>query len=188
MLMDVTRSVLVIVDVQEKLYPACLDPVETVDACCFLLKCANRLSVPAIVTEQYPKGLGHTSKPILDLLENAKDIADGGNVVRKNSFSCVIADGFIDKLEEIPGRDQVVIAGMETHVCVLQTVLDLIDRGREVFVVADAVTSRKQEDRIFGIERMRDAGAGIVTRESVMFEWLRVAGTPEFKELSALIR
>ncbi|WP_254424220.1 hydrolase [Thalassospira marina] len=188
MLMDAARSTLVIVDVQDKLYPACLDPVETVDACCFLLKCANRLSVPAIITEQYPKGLGRTSKPILDLLDNDANVADGGNVVSKISFSCVGEDSFVTKLEENPGRDQVVVAGMETHVCVLQTVIELLDRGREVFVVADAVTSRKQHDRIFGIERMRDAGARIVTRESVMFEWLRVAGTPEFKELSALIR
>ncbi len=188
MLMDADRSTLVIVDVQEKLYPACLDPVEMIDACCFLLKCANRLSVPVIVTEQYPKGLGHTAKSILDLLDNGQDVADGGNVIPKISFSCVGAEGFLTKLEDNHGRDQVVVAGMETHVCVLQTVLDLIERGREVFVVADAVSSRKQHDRIFGLERMRDAGAKIVTRESVMFEWLRVAGTPEFKELSALIR
>ncbi|OKH89570.1 hydrolase [Thalassospira sp. TSL5-1] len=185
MLMDAARSTLVIVDVQEKLYPACLDPVEMIEACCFLLKCANRLSVPAIVTEQYPKGLGHTAKSILDLLEQD---SDGSNVVDKISFSCLGAKEFLTKLEENHGRDQVVVAGMETHVCVLQTVLDLIERGREVFVVADAVSSRKQHDRIFGLERMRDAGAKIVTRESVMFEWLRVAGTPEFKELSALIR
>ncbi|RCK48673.1 isochorismatase [Thalassospira profundimaris] len=185
MLMDAARSTLVIVDVQEKLYPACLDPVDMIDACCFLLKCANRLSVPAIVTEQYPKGLGHTAKSILDLLEQE---SDGSNVVDKISFSCLGAEGFLAKLEENHGRDQVVVAGMETHVCVLQTVLDLIERGREVFVVADAVSSRKPHDRIFGLERMRDAGAKIVTRESVMFEWLRVAGTPEFKELSALIR
>jgi nicotinamidase-related amidase len=94
----------------------------------------------------------------------------------------------MEKIEETPGRDQIVIAGMETHVCVLQTVMELIDRGREVYVVADAVTSRSIHDKIFGLERMRDAGAKIVTRESVMFEWLRVAGTPEFKELSALIK
>jgi len=187
-LMDASRASLVIIDVQEKLYPACQDPDQTVENCCFLVKCANRLNVPVIVTEQYPKGLGHTAPAILDLMMKASDTADGGNVVSKVSFSSVPADGFMEKIEETPGRDQIVIAGMETHVCVLQTVMELIDRGREVYVVADAVTSRSMHDKIFGLERMRDAGAKIVTRESVMFEWLRVAGTPEFKELSALIK
>jgi len=187
-LMDATRASLLIIDVQEKLYPACQEPEQIVANCCFLVKCANRLGVPVIVTEQYPKGLGHTAKDILDLVEKPGDAAAGGNVVSKVAFSAVPADGFIEKMEETPGRDQVVVAGMETHVCVLQTVMELLERGREVYVVADAVTSRSMSDKIFGIERMRDAGAKIVTRESVMFEWLRVAGSPEFKELSALIK
>ncbi|WP_417814165.1 isochorismatase family protein [Thalassospira alkalitolerans] len=186
--MDASRASLVIIDVQEKLYPACEEPEQTVEACCFLVKCANRLDVPVIVTEQYPKGLGHTAPAILDLVMKSSSTVDGGNVVSKVSFSSVPADGFMENIEETPGRDQIVIAGMETHVCVLQTVMELIDRGREVYVVSDAVTSRSMADKIFGLERMRDAGAKIVTRESVMFEWLRVAGTPEFKELSALIK
>jgi nicotinamidase-related amidase len=187
-LMDATRSSLLIIDVQEKLYPACQDPDQIIANCCFLVKCANRLEVPVIVTEQYPKGLGHTAQPIVDLLEKPGNSTEGGNVVSKMAFSAIPADGFVEKMEENQGRDQVVVAGMETHVCVLQTVMDLIDRGREVYVVSDAVTSRSPHDKIFGLERMRDAGAKIVTRESVMFEWLRVAGTPEFKELSALIK
>lgn len=188
MLMDATRASLLIIDVQDKLYPACQDPELIVANCCFLVKCANRLGVPVIVTEQYPKGLGHTAKPILDLLEKPGDSQAGGNVVSKIAFSAIPTDGFLEKIEESAGRDQIVVAGMETHVCVLQTVMELLERGREVYVVADAVTSRSQHDKIFGLERMRDAGAKIVTRESVMFEWLRVAGTPEFKELSALIK
>ena len=188
MLMDVTRSSLLIIDVQEKLYPACEAPDQILANCCFLVKCANRLEVPVIVTEQYPKGLGHTAKQIVELLEKPNDSAEGGSVISKVAFSAIPADGFIEKMEENQGRDQVVVAGMETHVCVLQTVMDLIERGREVYVVADAVTSRSPHDKIFGLERMRDAGAKIVTRESVMFEWLRVAGTTEFKELSALIK
>ncbi|WP_417805979.1 hydrolase [Thalassospira lucentensis] len=186
--MDATRSSLLIIDVQEKLYPACQEPEQIIENCRFLVKCANRLGVPVIVTEQYPKGLGHTAPEILELVEKPADVADGGNVIAKVAFSAVPADGFIDKIEENTGRDQVVVIGMETHVCVLQTVMELIERGREVYVVSDAVTSRSQHDKIFGLERMRDAGAKIVTRESVMFEWLRVAGTPEFKELSALIK
>ncbi|MCC9622511.1 hydrolase [Thalassospira sp. MA62] len=182
MLMDATRSSLLIIDVQEKLYPACQDPQGTIDACCFLVKCANRMDVPVIVTEQYPKGLGHTASAILDLLP------DTDNVIPKVAFSAIPAEGFVEKIAEGTGRDQVIVAGMETHVCVLQTVLELLERGRDVYVVADAVTSRRADDKIFGLERMRDAGAKIVTRESVMFEWLRVAGTPAFKELSALIK
>lgn len=188
MLMDATRSTLLIIDVQEKLYPACQEPEQIIANVCFLMKCANRLGVPAVVTEQYPKGLGHTAKEIATLLEKPGDTSEGGNVVSKVAFSAIPADGFIEKIEENPGRDQVIVVGMETHVCVLQTVMELIERGREVYVVADAVTSRSMPDKIFGLERMRDAGAKIVTRESVMFEWLRGAGTPEFKELSALIK
>ena len=112
MLMDASRASLVIIDVQEKLYPACQDPDQTVENCCFLVKCANRLNVPVIVTEQYPKGLGHTAAPILDLVMKASDTVDGGNVVSKVSFSSVPADGFMEKIEETPGRDQIVIAGM----------------------------------------------------------------------------
>lgn len=181
MLMDAQRSVLLIIDVQEKLYPACLQPEQTIDACRFLVTCANRLEIPTVITEQYPKGLGHTAPEILALLPD-------NQAIEKTSFSSVAAEGFIDRLEDIPGRDQVIVAGMETHVCVLQTVIELLDRGRDVYVVADAVTSRNQHDMIYGLERMRDAGSKIVTRESVMFEWLRKAGTPEFKELSALIK
>ena len=188
MLMDATRASLLIIDVQEKLYPACQEPEQTMANCCFLVKCANRLGVPVLVTEQYPKGLGHTAPEILELVAQTGDGPEGGNVISKVAFSAVPADGFIDKIEENTGRDQVVVVGMETHVCVLQTVMELIERGREVYLVADAVTSRSMHDKIFAIERMRDAGAKIVTRESVMFEWLRVAGTPEFKELSALIK
>lgn len=188
MLMDATRSSLLIIDVQEKLYPACQNPDEIIAGCCFLVKCANRLDVPVIVTEQYPKGLGHTASEITALLKTPGDVSEGGSVIAKTAFSAVPAEGFIEKMEENTGRDQVIVAGMETHVCVLQTVMELIERGREVYVVADAVTSRSMESKIFGLERMRDAGAKIVTRESVMFEWLRVAGTPEFKELSALIK
>jgi len=186
--MDATRASLLIIDVQEKLYPACQEPEQIIDNCCFLIKCDNRLEVPVVVTELYHKGLRHSAKPILQLLEQPANASEGGNVVAKTAFSAVPEDGCIEKMEENPGRDQVVVAGMETHVCVLQTVMELIERGREVYVVADAVTSRSQHDKIFGLERMRDAGAKIVTRESVMFEWLRVAGTPEFKELSALIK
>ncbi len=100
-MMDASRSSLVIIDVQEKLYPACLDTERTVENCCFLVKCANRLNVPVVVTEQYPKGLGHTAPEILNLLEKTGDVQDGGNVVSKISFSSVPADGFLERSRKI---------------------------------------------------------------------------------------
>ncbi len=150
------------------------------DNCTILMKAAARMSVPVLISEQYPKGLGHT---LPDLIS----ITGQNEAIEKLSFSCMGEETYAQRFDEL-GRSQAVIAGIETHVCVLQTAFDLIEKGHDTYVVADAVTSRAPVNRQTALDRMKEAGATIVTTEMVVFEWLRVAGTAEFKELSALVR
>ena len=175
MLIARERSALLVVDVQERLMPAIHEGDRVVENACWLIRVAQRLGVPVAATEQYPEGLGPSVGAIRALVpENAI----GG----KKHFSCVAAGC----LPGLPGADrpQVVVAGVEAHVCVLQTALGLAASGRHVFVVADAVSSRRVEDRDIALARMRQEGARVVTREMVAFEWLGEAGTPVFREVS----
>jgi nicotinamidase-related amidase len=171
-LLERDKATLVVVDVQEgfRSYTS----FETVArACAKLIQGARILDVPRIVSEQYPKGLGHTVPEVS--LEDEP-------IVEKTVFSAARADGF-----DLGGHTQVIVCGIETHVCVSQTVHDLLDRGMEVHVPADAVGSRHQLDYERGLERMERAGAVVSTVESVLFELLERAGTPEFKEVQRLI-
>lgn len=171
-LLERDRSALVVVDVQVGFRSyASFDAV--VQACSKLVLGARILEVPRIVSEQYPKGLGHTAPEVG--LENERRI-------EKTVFSAARADGF-----ELGGRTQAIVCGIETHVCVSQTVHDLLDRGIEVHVPADAVGSRHQFDYERGLERLERAGAVVSTVESVLFELLERAGTPEFKAVQRLI-
>ena len=182
MLMTAGRSVLLIIDIQEKLAPACVGAEALIARTAFLLKCAARLEVPVLISEQYPRGLGGTVAALKQV------VPDDVRFFAKTSFSCVGEPKCLDLLQDNAYRDQIVVAGIETHVCVLQTVLDLLGHDKSVFVVADAVGSRTSGNTELGLARMARAGAQMVTSESVMFEWLRVAGTAEFKDLSALIK
>lgn len=180
MLLDARHAVLFIVDIQARLAPA-IDGAEAVIARTrILLTAADRLGVPVLVSEQYPQGLGHTDERLLPLPESAV-------VLPKTAFSAAEDPTIRTRLESL-GRRQVVLAGMETHVCVLQTALGLRAADYEVAVAADAVGSRHPERKQLGLERMRDAGAAIVDSEMVVFEWLRDATNPAFRELSRLIR
>ncbi len=180
MLLDARHAVLFIVDIQARLAPA-IDGAEAVIARTrILLTAADRLGVPVLVSEQYPQGLGHTDERLLPLPESAV-------VLPKTAFSAAEDPTIRARLESFDRR-QVVLAGMETHVCVLQTALGLRTAGWEVAVAADAVGSRHPERKQLGLERMRDAGAAIVDSEMVVFEWLRDASNPAFRELSRLIR
>lgn len=179
-LLDRARSVLVVVDVQEKLMPHIHAAAPLQARLELLLDAAVRLGVPVIVTEQYPQGLGPTVPAIRAALP-------AGDPVVKTDFSCAPVPAFRERLAAV-GRSQVVLAGIEAHVCVAQTALELAGGGAAVWVVADAVGSRRPLDRDTAIERFRAAGVGVVTAESVVFEWLRRAGTPEFKALSPRIR
>jgi len=180
MLIERQRSCLLVIDVQERLLPAMAEGGNVVANAAVLIKAANRLGVPVLLSEQYPKGLGPTVAALSALVPE-------GPAVAKTEFSCAAAPGYLDRLRAT-GRDQLVLAGIEAHVCVLQTALQFRSLGYAVFVVADAVSSRKPESVGLALARMREAGAVPVTTEMVLFEWLGRAGTAEFKELSALIR
>lgn len=175
MLLDSKRSALLVVDVQEKLLPAIHDRDAVAAGIAWLVRIARRLEVPVAATVQYPRGLGALDAALAALVP---DTAIGS----KNHFSCVAAGC----LAGLPGADraQVILVGIEAHVCVLQTALELTREGREVYVVADAVGSRRPFDRDAALARMRGDGVRVVTREMVAFEWLRVAGTPLFKDIS----
>jgi nicotinamidase-related amidase len=175
MLMTADRSALLVVDVQERLLPHIHGWQALLDNVIWLARVAQKIGVPIMATEQYPKGLGHTNPALAGMLATEC-------VVEKMSFSCV-AD---QCLPGLPGseRPQVVVCGIESHVCVLQTALELRWQGKEVFVVGDSVGSRDPENKALALERMRGHGIEIVSREMVAFEWLRQAGTPLFREVS----
>jgi nicotinamidase-related amidase len=177
-LLSSANSRLLIVDVQEKLLPLIPVGERLVHNCRRLLDGAKILSVPAFGTEQYPQGLGRTTAELAKRL---------GPMPDKLCFSGVPALKWGDAAAVTDDRDQVVVAGMEAHVCVLQTVLDLISGGFRVYVPADAVASRFELDWRIALERMASSGATITTVESVLFEWCEKAGTPAFKEIQKLI-
>jgi nicotinamidase-related amidase len=166
------RAALIVVDVQEGFRPYATF-ADVAGACAKLVEAARLLELPALVSEQYPKGLGHTA-PEVGLLDEPR--------IEKTVFSAVRADGF-----DLGGRDQAIVCGIEAHVCVSQTVHDLLDRGVEVHVPADAVGSRHAIDYERGLERMERAGAVVSTVEAALFELLERAGTPEFKAVQKLI-
>ncbi len=166
------RAALVVVDVQEGFRP--YDAFAGVaGSCAKLVQAARILEVPALVSEQYPKGLGH-SAPELGLRDEPR--------IEKTVFSAARAEGF-----DLGGAEQAIVCGIETHVCVSQTVHDLLAEGIEVHVPADAVGSRHQLDYERGLERMERAGAVVSTVEAALFELLERAGTPEFKQVQKLI-
>lgn len=175
MLMRTDRSVLLLVDLQERLQPAIHDAAQVLEASVWLTRVAQRLGVPVICTEQYPQGLGPTIPALRGLLPEE-------SVVQKMHFSAVPEAA----LFQVPGGDrlQFIVAGTEAHVCVQQTVLDLLAAGRSVFVVEEAVGSRRASDKALAVARMRGHGADIVSREMVAFEWLREAGTDIFRAVS----
>ncbi len=181
MLLDYRLSALLLVDLQEKLIPAMHEPAPVLANSLILLTAASRLSVPATLTEQYPDGLGPTVAELADRVRG-RDV-----IFPKMTFSAAGEPSVMSRMRQ-SRRTQVVLAGVEAHVCVLQTAIGLQQLGYQVFVVSDAVTSRKPASAAQALERLRQNGISIVTTEMVLFEWLGRAGTDEFKELSRLIR
>jgi nicotinamidase-related amidase len=173
-LYDRRRAALVVVDVQDGFRS--YDTFAGVAAACGrLVEGAKILDVPIIATEQYPRGLQHTAPEV--------GLADGdATLVEKSVFSAVRADGF-----NLAGRNQVLLCGIEAHVCVMQTALDLLDRGVSVQVVTDAVGSRHAHDREVGLARLDRAGATLTTVEAALLELCERAGTPEFKAVQKVI-
>ncbi len=181
-LLEPAKAVLVVIDVQEKLCAA-MDQDELLHLSRnvgILLESANELAVPVIFTEQYVKGLGPT-------LAELRGRAPAAASHEKLTFSCCGQESFVQQLKD-SGRTQVIITGMETHVCVLQTVMDLLSEGFNVHVVKDAVISRSRDNKQIAIEAMVLAGAVPTCTEAVVFQLLKIAGTDSFKKLSKLVR
>ena len=177
-LLSAENSRLLIVDVQEKLVPLIPVAQQLVRNCRRLLDGAKILSVPTFGTEQYPQGLGHMVSDLASRL---------GPVPDKVCFSCVPVLAWGEAADLTDDRDQVVVAGMEAHVCVMHTVLDLLAAGFRVHVPADAVASRGKLDWRVALERMAACGATVTTVEAVLLEWCQRAGTPQFKQVQKLI-
>jgi nicotinamidase-related amidase len=175
MIIDRERSLLLVVDLQTKMVPAIHDHDEVLANAAWLVRAAQRIGVPVAATEQYSKGLGPTVPGIRALL-SAEAIG------AKTRFSCVAAEC----VARLPGADraQVILIGVETHVCLMQSALELLEEGKEVYVVADCVGSRRPFDNDAALARMRQEGVRIVTREMVVFEWLAEADTPLFRAVS----
>jgi nicotinamidase-related amidase len=169
-----------LIDVQEKLFPHMDQKEDLLRRCSILIRGLKVLGLPMMITEQYPRGLGKTIEALAALME--------GEVVKeKISFSCCDEPSFI-KMLELQRRHTVIICGIEAHVCVMQTVIDLVALGYHAVVVADCISSRNPEDKRVAIERMRSEGAVITTSESILFELAQVAGNDEFKAISKLVK
>ncbi|MCX7793972.1 MAG: hydrolase [Thermodesulfovibrionales bacterium] len=173
-------SVLIIIDIQERLAQVMAERERVINNCLHLIELSKLLNIPIVITEQYPKGLGSTVKEIREALPEYKPF-------EKLSFNCCSEKGFMEIIEGIK-RKKMIITGMETHICVLQTCLGLLERGLYVHVVSDAVCSRSEENKKAGLEFMRDAGAAITCTETVLFQALRIAGTEEFRVISKRIK
>jgi nicotinamidase-related amidase len=184
-LLDASRSILLVIDAQEKFRGAIADMDAVGARITILAKAAARLGVPMLITEQYTKALGPTLSPITVAMPQ------GTHTFEKLTFSACDVPEWSAALRKLTdkGRDQILLCGVETHVCVLQTALDLVQNpDAAVHVIEDAVSSRKEADKRAALRRMESHGVQSVTTEMVVFEWLRKAGTAEFKELQGLIK
>lgn len=177
MLLKKESSVLSLVDIQQKLTPHVMNSENLVARCEWLIKLSQTLLVPVLICEQYPSGLGLT-------VESLRRLANPYAPIEKVQFSCYKNNSFMTQLKTL-SKKQVVIAGIETHVCVLQTAMDIKEHTDcDVFIVVDAVSSRKEIDHKYGLKRMKQAGIELITSEMLFFEWVEQAGTKEFKALS----
>lgn len=172
-------TILVVIDIQEKLMASMKDRERVYKNVNLLLEAGRQINIPVLLTEQYPQGLGSTAPEIADNLTDYK-------YLEKISFSAC-TPGFYDVLRE-SGRKTVIITGSETHICVFQTVRDLIEAGYNVHLVRDAVCSRFDENYENGIQLMHDCGAVITNTETIVFDLLKQAGTPQFKIMSKLVK
>jgi isochorismate hydrolase len=175
-----SSAALLVIDVQEKLKPVVENWDFLVGRCCRLIQFFKLINAPIRVTEQYPKGLGASVKEICSACADVPALS-------KTCFSCCGSDELKKSIESVH-RKQWILAGIESHVCVLQTAFDLLSMDCEVFVAVDALSSRHTMDHQYAIKRMRDAGVVISTSESLMFEILRDSKHPAFKEASALVK
>ena len=174
------NTVLVLVDIQERLTAAMIEKQALVESAVRIVKGARVLEIPIIRTEQNPDGLGRTVPELDQLLSDAEPVT-------KLSFSCYGEPRFVDKLHSL-SRGQILVGGIEAHVCVYQTVLDLLPHGYEVQVLADVVSSRTEANRTIGLERCKEAGATITSVETALFEMLRAAEGDKFKQMLKVVK
>jgi nicotinamidase-related amidase len=174
--LDPSRAALVVIDIQEAFRKAVPVFDDVARAAGVLVEGAKVVGTPIAITEQYPKGLGHTVPEVAEHLPN------GVEPLEKEVFSAVEADGF-----DLGGADQALVCGIETHVCVNQTVIDLLATGVDVHVAEDAVGSRSKQNWRLGLEKVEQAGATLTSVETALFELVRRAGTDEFKQVQKLI-
>lgn len=173
-------AVAMVIDIQEKLVPAIHNKDEVVQKNVQLLNGLKAVGCPVIFTQQYTKGLGMTVPELVETQDNFQ-------YLEKMTYSCLDTQEIKDALEKL-GKKTVIISGLETHICVMQTVRDLIAEGYQVYLIADAISSRTEFNYQIGMERMKQEGAVISSVESVLFELLVKAGTPEFKVVSKIIK
>ncbi len=174
---DPTTCALAAIDIQSRLMPAIANGAQVIDNTVRLLEAARLLEIPRIFTEQNPAGLGHTDPQLTAEMNEP--------VMQKMTFDACRA---VDAKKLMAGREQLVVTGCEAHVCVMQTVLGLLDAGKKVYVVSDAVGSRLPENRLAALQRMAAHGAELVTTEMVIFEWLGSAEHPQFRDVLQLVK
>lgn len=180
MILDSKNSILCVVDIQERLLPHMHNKETVLRGSSILIQAAKTLDVPVLVTEQYPKGLGHTVPEIQAHIE-------GVPVYEKTTFSCFGNPDFAQALKN-SGRNTLILCGIESHVCVLQTALETLNVLARVVVVADATGSRSEDNHTLALKRLRHSNVEIVSVEMALMEWLRDAKNPKFKEVQALIK
>lgn len=180
---DKSSVFLVVVDIQEKLLPTIYNKEEVVENTIKLIKLAETLKFPVVVTEQYPKGLGYTIKKIEEAISS--EAVDFRGKVEKLTFSCVREPKFTNILTELKkeGYNEPVICGIEAHICVYQTIMDLLDRGYTVHLALDAVGSRKRENHVSILDYLLQAKVNVKPTETLIFEMLVASGTPDFKKM-----
>jgi len=180
-LIDERDTVLVIIDIEEKLYRVMVHRERLVSNVVKLIKLCRMLKIPILVTEQYPKGLGRTIEEI------RKELGDEYEPIEKTSFSCFGEEGFVERLSQT-GRRTLLLTGIELHICVLQTALEAVKRGYRPVVVLDATSSRREEEYEMGVRRLVVRGVDVASTETVVFELLKDASRPEFRRMLGLIK
>lgn len=180
-MLEIENSVIVLIDIQERLVTMLNKQEPVVKASSKLINAANIMNIPAVLTEQYPQGLGKT------VFDVATAMDESNSVIEKTSFSAMQTPEFAEKIKSL-GKQTIIIGGIETHICVYQTVLDLINEGFNVVVAKDACASRSTDCFKTGIELMKDAGAKISNVETILFELLKTSKNPYFKAVQALVK
>ncbi len=179
-LQDIDDAVVAMIDVQENHYPTVSRGEETLDRMVRFLRAARVLEVPVVWTEHYPRAFGPTLPPVAAALE-------GGQPIAKTSFGCFGEPGFAEAVARV-GRSTLVLVGTETHICIQQTGLMALERGMAVVAVADCLTSRGSLDHDVALGRLRSAGATVTTWEALVYEWMRAAGHPRFKQVLPIVK